>query len=252
MDEEQGSDGTTPPTPQPQPRVLLNEKGGSKCQHRLCPLGEKGAPFFPSARCYLEECGKDIHFQCYKHLVLQKNAMEHPFPNLPDIVFCTKKHLGKSRKILEGREVGNNLNIQWEKDSKDGPDNPNNSMAILMDWITTHGNYEKYKGDTANGKTKIRIANDIAKRINSFNVRKERTGKAVISKIDNLIGAYKLASDWANQTGAGVLETEGEEPFKAAVSRRHCCCCFLSHSDTIIESLLLLLLKGPSSLSVFL
>jgi hypothetical protein len=36
--------------------------------------------------------------------------------------------------------------------------------------------------------------------------------------LHHLAGTYRKAADWANQTGAGVLETEGRKPFNQAVS----------------------------------
>ena len=58
----------------------------------------------------------------------------------------------------------------------------------------------------------------VVSRINALGVRKERTSKAVISKIDQLTQSYKKASDWANGTGAGVLTNQGREPFESFVS----------------------------------
>jgi hypothetical protein len=80
------------------------------------------------------------------------------------------------------------------------------------------GNYSKLKGDNSNGATKIRIIGDLAQQINSKGVRKERTTKSVMNKLHHLTSTYRKAADWANQTGAGVLETEGREPFNKAVS----------------------------------
>jgi hypothetical protein len=99
-----------------------------------------------------------------------------------------------------------------------------NSMAILMEWLTTLGNYSKLKGDNSNGATKIRIIRELAQQINAKGVQKERTVKSVMNKLHHLTATYRKASDWANQTGAGVLETEGRKPFNQAVSLflRHC------------------------------
>jgi hypothetical protein len=189
-----------------------------KCHHRSCPLGKKTGPAFQLLECCHHKCDKVMHFACYERFVLLKNAIENPFPDKPETVFCTKLHLNRGSNYIKTDDEAFK-NIQWDKDGKDGADDPNNSMSVLLDWLTSPGNYSKYKGDTSTGgKTKKKIADDIAQRINAVGVRKVRTAKAVISKIDQIIASYRKASDWASATGAGVLETEGKEPFNAAVS----------------------------------
>ena len=34
------------------------------------------------------------------------------------------------------------LQIPWNTEGKNGEDNPNNSMALLIKWLTKQGNYE--------------------------------------------------------------------------------------------------------------
>ena len=160
-----------------------------------------------------------MHYNCFKRFVVEKNKLDDPFPNEYDAACCNKAHLTKALKQGKSREDDANTNIPWDKDGKNGPSDPQSSMAILLDWMTTLGNYAKLKGDNANGATKIRIVGQISQKINAAGVRKERTTKSVLSKIDHLIRTYKKASDWANQTGAGVLEDQGEEPFKHAVRK---------------------------------
>ena len=162
--------------------------------------------------------------------VVEKNKIENPFPHDNNAVCCNKDHVTKALKEAEKKKQKDvdttNINIPWGEDGKNGRNDPNNSLAILLDWLTTIGNYARYKGDASNGVTKLVIAGQIARLINSRGVRKERTNKQVINKIDHLVRQYKDASDWANQTGAGVLETQGKETFDQAVSS--CACDFCS------------------------
>lgn len=185
-----------------------------------------------------------MHYECYKKFVLEKHKMHNPFEDNYDGACCSKAHLLKAVKLKAKKaekavaEVG--ANIPWDKDGKDGPDDPQNSMAILLDWLTTHGNYSKLKGDNSNGATKVRIVGELARQINSKGVRKERTAKQVINKLHHLFKTYKKASDWANLTGAGVLEMDGREPFNQAVSPfcSRClvfCCFLLPFCSTAVE-----------------
>jgi hypothetical protein len=173
----------------------------------------------PLLACLVTGCPKVMHYTCFKTFILDKNKLDDPFESDDqDSVCCSKLHLTKAMKQGKNKTDDANINIPWDKDGMNGPNDPHNSLAILLDWLTTHGNYGKLKGDNANGATKIRIVGEICNKINAAGVRKERTTKSVLSKIDHLIRQYKKASDWANQTGAGVLETQGREPFNQAVS----------------------------------
>ena len=99
--------------------------------------------------------------------------------------------------------------ILWTRDGKRGPDDPNNSMAILLKWLTAEGNYTKYRGGpTSNGKGKLYWAAMISNEIKEAGVRKYRSPKAIKNKIMNLEDSFKSAHDWAGQTGAGVREED--------------------------------------------
>jgi hypothetical protein len=90
----------------------------------------------------------------------------------------------------------------------DGPTEFHNSMTILLGWLTTHGNYCKWRGgDKHNGVTKKTMAGDIAATIKA-EINVHRSAKNVQNKIELLESQFKKASDWLNQTGAGC--TEGE------------------------------------------
>jgi hypothetical protein len=190
------------------------------CHFRSCPYNKRRWIQLPPRlfTCLAKDCGKVIHFECYNKFVLDKHKMHNPFPDDYEAACCSKAHLMKAVKMKQKAAADVGANIPWDKDGKDGPDDPQNSMAILMEWLTTLGNYSKLKGDNSNGATKIQIMGELAQQINAKGVRKERTVKSVMSKLHHLTGTYRKAADWANQTGAGVLETEGRKPFNQAVS----------------------------------
>ena len=48
------------------------------------------------------------------------------------------------------------LQIPWDKDGQQGPDDPNNSLQILLNWLLKEGNHWKFRGGTdAKGMRKI-------------------------------------------------------------------------------------------------
>ena len=84
------------------------------------------------------------------------------------------------------------------------------SERLLIDWLTTEGNYSNlWKGRKSGGKKQLQVAKDIAEYINSHSVRKERNAKQISSKIGFILDTWKMAHDFANtETGAGLREND--------------------------------------------
>ena len=43
------------------------------------------------------------------------------------------------------------INLPWDKDRKDGEDDPVNSMAVMLEWWTAVNNYSRYRGKDSKG-----------------------------------------------------------------------------------------------------
>jgi len=53
-----------------------------------------------------------------------------------------------------------------------------NSMAVMIDWLTTRGNYNQWHGgDKQNGTKKLGIANEICQIIKDKGITTGRTGR---------------------------------------------------------------------------
>lgn len=93
----------------------------------------------------------------------------------------------------------------------DGPAGPNdstNSESILLDWLTTEGNYNKYRGNHL-GKTKQTVwAQQISDKIKSAGISIERNPKTIINKISSIEDAFKKAHEWVSNTGQGVKDSD--------------------------------------------
>jgi hypothetical protein len=97
--------------------------------------------------------------------------------------------------------------ILWDQDGKDGPDDPNTSMRILLDWLLVEGNYNRYRGN--GGHSKLYYCRIIADRIKAAGCVFERSDKQVKSKIEHLERQFRKARFWATfQTGAGLQATD--------------------------------------------
>jgi hypothetical protein len=174
--------------------------------------------------CVAEGCGKRIHFCCYETTVLAKHRKEPLDNDVPEeerdvcLVVCTKKCYEKAEKARNGAATGTAL--LWSKDGRQGPNDPMNSEAILIQWLATPGNYSRYKGKNNYGKKKIQFADDIAKRINDAGVRVKRDKERVKAKIEHIESSFKSAHDFSNtETGAG-LKDNNEGTFKEIVLRK--------------------------------
>ena len=158
-------------------------------------------------KCTGLNCTNVIHELCGQRIrtTFHNNAKtdeEKGIVFLEADVICSKKCFNAIVKTkLIPKKVTSNT--RW---SNDGPNDFLNSQSIVMDWITTEGNYNRYRGgDKQNGMTKASIASSIATEIfNKIGVKRLR--KDVENKIQNLEALYKKASDWKGETGAGISE----------------------------------------------
>lgn len=102
--------------------------------------------------------------------------------------------------------VADNSRVFWDKDGKEGPDDPNTSISVLLKWMCEADNYSKYRGKNNCGTRKKDICDFVAAKINATGVVQQRTGVDVKKKINQLEGQMRSALDWKNSTtGAGLM-----------------------------------------------
>lgn len=101
--------------------------------------------------------------------------------------------------------------VPWERDEhyalNQSPDNTC-SAEILLRWLTTPHNFDKYRGETTPGvpkKTKAAVLNEI---VDFFvdNGIPYRKAKNIRSRIDRMMNAYREAVDWETRYNNGTLE----------------------------------------------
>jgi hypothetical protein len=76
------------------------------------------------------------------------------------------------------------LRFLWDKDGgKNGENDSNTSLSILLNWMTTGDNYTKYRG-SKHGLKKTFFADQLAKTMNEAGCAKgTRNAKQIVDKI---------------------------------------------------------------------
>lgn len=139
------------------------------------------------------------------------------------IVFCkkgchnkwiaAKKREAKAAALAAKAAASNTAKkrkVPWEEDG---------SLDVLLEWLTTEGNYAEYCGANGNkGKSKTQHHKELSPLLKDRLPDCERNEKDVENKITSLERQFRTASDWANNTGQGV-DNPGD--FEAA-TQKHC------------------------------
>ena len=125
------------------------------------------------------------------------------------ILTCGKRCFNAYQKVLTIQEKrlydlsDKRKTIPWDKDNV--TDNSPSSNQILLEWITTEGNYARYRGaDSTNGSTKLVICKEVTDLIAKAGIVTERTPNSVKSRIMYLESPFREANDWLNATGQDV------------------------------------------------
>ena len=154
--------------------------------------------------CSEISCSKQVHLSCYETFVKQKHNLEALIDpaNNNALHACSKTCYNKVKQTF----VDQPARIAWNRDGCNGPQDPNRSEKILLDWLCTEGNYNRYWGKNNNGTTKLKFYQEISRRISDAGCRVSRTSEMVQQKIKHLEKQFAEAHDWASNTGQGVLE----------------------------------------------
>ena len=189
-----------------------------------CPHGAD-----PLHNCWDPECNGWMHKKCSEMLLARHDVPVEDRPTESDaneleepIVFCKKgcytKWASKKKKEAKAAAAAAKAAQQPPKKPRKVPWEEDGTLDILLEWLTTEGNYADYCGGSGNnGKTKTQHHKELAILIKEKQPLSERTEKDVENKISGLERQFRVASDWANNTGQGV-DKPGD--FEAAIAKR--------------------------------
>ncbi|POW07338.1 hypothetical protein PSHT_09974 [Puccinia striiformis] len=96
--------------------------------------------------------------------------------------------------------------ILWDRDGVNGG---LSSIEIILCWITIGKNYEKWRGDKEQGKTKVRLLTEINKYMNESGIFHQGP-KGIRQRIGELQKSYNKARDFLKNTSEGILAEDEE------------------------------------------
>ena len=177
--------------------ALSTQLTALKCSRRGCHLPPSSVIF----ACSNPACDRAMHLVCCQKFIFGFHNLQPLVSPVPatHAVACTKKCYMKVAKtqVMAVETNGATLTI------------PKHSESILIDWLTTQGNYDRYRGSGNGGLRKIQFAAMISARIKDAGVRKTRTPKDVQNKIEYVEKCFRCAHDWAHtETGEGLRESD--------------------------------------------
>ena len=189
------------------------QKPRAKCGAVGCPsLDEVVLP------CFAEACDKVVHHPCYHRAVVKRFSVDPLVDPVThsDIVVCSKTCHNKVEKAI----IHQPTRLPWDKDGRNGPDDPNNSMNILMEWLMEEGNYSRFRGKDNRGTRKLAYGIQLSNKMKAADCRVHRSPEAVVKQIQEIEKKFIKAHDWANNTGQGVKERDGDTTFENLVRIR--------------------------------
>jgi len=179
-----------------------------KCDVRLCRC-----QVIQKFKC--SHCGRAVHWACYNGIVLEVKDK----PNIAALpegsIACTKKCYGVLSKESSNSD---NQRADWRNDGK--PETPQlTSIRLLLDWWLEHPKYEIYRGKNNKGVKKLHICRGLAKDMRELTTSINQTGENVQCKIQYMEAAFRKTHEWSTgETGAGILERDGELTWKEALT----------------------------------
>jgi hypothetical protein len=172
--------------------------------------------------CAKPTCPKGMHLSCF--------TSKYKYADFPKLVqnvhiVCTK---GCYKAVASPKA------LSWRNAGPVEREVAGCSETILLHWLRAEGNYALYRGGPQRkGKTKKKVAAQIARIINEKGVFPPKNAKQVENKIHHIEKQFRTAHDWSTTvTGAGLQEN-GRGSFNDAITYR--CPQYFFLKDVMIE-----------------
>ena len=166
-------------------------------------------------------CGKSIHLACSTMMLCSSGVDNNVLISCAKetLAFCSKRCFNKNNTFSVASSAVATMikkkQILWKKDNGFRRD----SDIILLDWMTSHGNYNCFGGgNNHSGNSKIKIAGNVANLLTKEGVH-HQTAKDVAGRIWAWEQLFHDTYDWTKNTGEGIKEIDPTS-FHACVLKR--------------------------------
>jgi len=127
--------------------LFFAQKARDKKMDPICRLGTRCLKKDePLEACNSPGCPNFVHPSCFKKVM--STVAESEWEGL---LFCGKRCFNNNKKMLEAAANKNKGRVPWQTD---GPTPEINSMAVIINWLTKEGNYNRWRRDNKQNGTK--------------------------------------------------------------------------------------------------
>ena len=185
------------------------------CNNTKCKLVDT------TTQCFNKSCEKYIHLACSTMMLCSSGVDDIVLISCAkeSLAFCSKQCFNKNNTFsMASSAVATMIKqkqILWKKDNGFRRD----SNTILLDWMTSHGNYNCFRrGDNHSGDSKIKIAGEVAILLTKEGIH-HQTAKDVVGQIQAWEQLFCDTYNWTKNTGEGIKEIDPTS-FCACVLKR--------------------------------
>ena len=174
------------------------------CNNTNCKL------VITTIQCFNVSCEKSIHLACLTMMLCSSGVDNNILISCTkeSLAFCSKQCFNKNNTFsMASSAVATMIKqkqILWKKDNGFRRD----SNTILLDWMTSHGNYNRFwGGNDHSGNSKIKIAGEVAILLTKEAIH-HWTAKDVTGQIWAWEQLFCDIYGWTKNTGEGVKEID--------------------------------------------
>ncbi|GMF23391.1 unnamed protein product [Phytophthora fragariaefolia] len=159
------------------------------CRWKDCKKVDKQCDGAVLRACSMTECDRVVHAACSSSM-LEMYGATSAFKYRG----CSKRCYNALIKQTITPVMQVKKRVLWHND---GPTAGISSIGVLIDWLTTGTNYNRYRGaEGQNRESKTTQASEISRLISEASITTNRSVKDITNKISSLETTFRTAEEW--------------------------------------------------------